>query len=80
MTEITQPSAIEHATPEELTEAIAELEQYRERLVNDTLDMAKRAKVMKTQAQANLEPNLARIDAMLQALRQKQIEVTGNQS
>lgn len=75
MAEMTQSNPMDQATPEELTDAIAELERYRERLVNDTMDMAKRAKVMKTQAQANLEPNLARIDAMLQELRQKQAEV-----
>lgn len=60
------------ATPEELTEIIAELEKYRERLVNDTMTMAKRAKIMKSQAIANLEPNLAQIDAQIQALRQQQ--------
>ena len=65
-------TSIEQATPEELTEIIAELEQYRERLVNDTLSMAQRAKVMKAQAMALLEPNLAQIDAQLQALRQRQ--------
>ncbi|MEO0532469.1 MAG: hypothetical protein AAF215_01205 [Cyanobacteria bacterium P01_A01_bin.123] len=71
---MTQSKTMDQATPEELIEAIAELEQYRERLVNDTMDMAKRAKVMKTQAQANLEPSLAKIDATLEALRQKQAE------
>ncbi|AUT02565.1 hypothetical protein CLI64_20435 [Nostoc sp. CENA543] len=63
---------IEQATPEELTEIISELEQYRERLVNDTLSMAQRAKVMKAQAMAYLEPNLAQIDAQIQALRDRQ--------
>lgn len=72
MSEVTQTNAIEEATFEELTAAIAELEAYRERLVNDTLTAAKKAKVMKTQAQANLEPTLANIDAMLEELRQKQ--------
>lgn len=65
-------SSISQATPQELTEIIAELEQYRERLVNDTLSMAERAKVMKKQALASLEPSLAKIDATLQALRQQQ--------
>jgi hypothetical protein len=63
---------LEQATPEELTEIIAELEQYRERLVNDTLSMAQRAKVMKAQALAHLEPSLAQIDVQLEALRQRQ--------
>ncbi|MBW4643185.1 MAG: hypothetical protein KME23_09350 [Goleter apudmare HA4340-LM2] len=60
------------ATPEELTEAIAELEQYRERLVNDTLSMAQRAKIMKAQALASLQPQLTQIDATIEALRQQQ--------
>jgi exonuclease VII small subunit len=62
----------DQATSQELMEMIAELEQYRERLVNDSLTMAQRAKVMKSQAQARLDPNLAQIDAILQTLRQKQ--------
>ena len=56
----------------ELAEAITELEQYRERLVNDTLDTAKRAKMMKAAVMANLEPELANIDAMLADLRSQQ--------
>jgi hypothetical protein len=63
---------IEPATPEALTEIIAELEQYRERLVSDTLSMAQRAKIMKSQALANLEPSLAQIDAQIEALQQQQ--------
>jgi hypothetical protein len=69
-------SGFENATPEELTEAITELEQYRERLVNDTLSMAQRAKVMKAQAMAALEPNLNQIDTMIEALRQQQAALT----
>jgi len=72
MAELTQSTSIEQATLEELNAMIVELEQYRERLVNDTLEMAKRAKVMKAQAQANLEPALERIDAMLEELRKRQ--------
>ena len=51
---------------------ISELEQYRERIVNETLATAQRAKIMKNQALATLEPNLAKIDATLQSLRQQQ--------
>ncbi len=65
-------TSIEQATPEELTEIITELAQYRDRLVTDTLAMAQRAKVMKAQAMASLEPSLADIDARLEALRQQQ--------
>ncbi|MBW4660837.1 MAG: hypothetical protein KME15_19355 [Drouetiella hepatica Uher 2000/2452] len=58
---------------------ITELEQYRERLVNDTLSMAQRAKVMKSQALASLEPSLTQIDGQIQALRQQQIALTASQ-
>ncbi|UBF25937.1 hypothetical protein K9N68_31100 [Kovacikia minuta CCNUW1] len=71
----TESRSIEQATPEELTEIISELEQYRERLVNDTLSMAQRAKLMKAQALAALEPSLAQIDANLEVLRQRQAVV-----
>ncbi len=72
LTEDLTENPTEPATPEALTEIIAELEQYRERLVNDTLSMAQRAKIMKSQALANLEPSLAQIDAQIEALRQQQ--------
>jgi hypothetical protein len=60
------------ANPEELNLAIAELEEYRERLVNDTLSMAQKAKIMKAQALASLQPQLTQIDATLESLRQQQ--------
>ena len=72
VTENLTENPTEPATPEALTEIIAELEQYRERLVNDTLSMAQRAKIMKSQALASLEPSLAQIDAQIEALRQQQ--------
>lgn len=75
MFDIPELTAIAQASPQELTEIIAELEQYRERVVKDTLAMAQRAKIMKSQALANLEPNLAKIDATLQTLRQQQSKV-----
>ncbi|MBW4470561.1 MAG: hypothetical protein KME45_09170 [Stenomitos rutilans HA7619-LM2] len=76
MADTQELTAIDQATSEELTEVIAELEQYRERLVNDTLSMAQRAKIMKAQAMSSLEPQLAQIDAQLQALRQRQATLT----
>ena len=78
MTNRSETTTIAEATPQELTEIIIELEQYRERLVNDTMTMAKRAKVMKSQALANLEPQLAQIDQTLQALRQQQATLTAS--
>ena len=73
LTENLTENPTEPVTPEALTEIIAELEQYRERLVNDTLSMAQRAKIMKSQALANLKPSLAQIDAQIEALRQQQV-------
>jgi hypothetical protein len=77
MADSAESTAVEQATSQELTEIIAELEQYRERLVNDTLSMAQRAKIMKSQALASLEPSLAQIDAQLEGLRQQQATLMG---
>jgi hypothetical protein len=79
MSDIADPStepSIEPATAEALSEIITELEQYRERLVNDTLAMAQRAKIMKSKALETLEPSLAQIDAQLEALRKQQADLT----
>jgi hypothetical protein len=65
-------------TPEELAEVIAELEQYRERLVNDTAIMSQKAKVMKAKVTANLDPELQKIDAALKDLRDRYAAVTAN--
>jgi hypothetical protein len=76
--EIIEPSKImsENQTtpisPAELAAAIAELEEYRERLVSETLTAAQRAKLPKNQTMAQLEPELAKIDNVLQALRTQQ--------
>ena len=66
----------EPITLEELTEIIAELEEYRERLINDTLAAAQRAKMQKSKALAQLEPDLNKIDGTLQALRNQQAAFT----
>jgi hypothetical protein len=76
MFDIPELTSLELATPEELTEMITDLEQYRERIVSDTLAMAQKAKIMKSQALANLQPNLAKIDATLESLRQHQSKST----
>ena len=70
---------LEHpATAQELAEVIEELEQYRERLVNETMATAQRAKLMKSKVMSQLEPELAKIDATLQALRSQQAELTAS--
>ena len=76
MFDVPELNSLELATPEELIEMIADLESYRERIVSDTLTMAQKAKIMKSQALANLEPNLAKIDATLTSLRQQQSKST----
>ena len=76
MSELTQSNPIEQATPEELATAISELQEYRDRLVNDMMATAKKAKVMKSQAEGNLDPILTKIDAMLAELRERQASLT----
>ncbi|AFZ03848.1 hypothetical protein [Calothrix sp. PCC 6303] len=65
-------------TSQEIAEVITELEEYRERLVNETMETAKKAKMMKATAMAQLEPELATIDAALENLKQQQATLTGN--
>jgi DNA repair exonuclease SbcCD ATPase subunit len=72
MSEFSELSDPKQQSSEDLAEVIAELEQYRERLLNDTLEVAQRAKIMKSVAMARLEPELTKIDATLQALRNQQ--------
>jgi cytochrome c553 len=78
MAENTELSATPQATAQELAEVIEELEQYRERLVNETLATAQRAKLMKKTVMAQMEPELAKIDATLQALRAQQASLTAS--
>ena len=56
------------ASIEEITELITEFEKYRERLMAETLDAAKKAKMSKKETMARLEPELAKIDAALAQL------------
>jgi len=78
MADSSEVNTVQQATTEDLTEVMAELEQYRERLVNETLENAKKAKLMKTVVMAQLEPELAKIDAMLQDLRERLAALTAN--
>jgi capsule polysaccharide export protein KpsE/RkpR len=78
MTETPELTATNSVDAQELAEAIAELEQYRERLLNDTVETAKKAKLTKSSVMAQLEPQLAQIDAMLENLRQQQANLTAN--
>ncbi|MEO0967352.1 MAG: hypothetical protein AAFX80_03180 [Cyanobacteria bacterium J06639_18] len=63
---------------EELAGVIKELEIYRERLVNDTLAAAQKAKMSKSHTMAQLEPQLAEIDAKLQEWRELHTSLTSS--
>ena len=65
-------------TAEDLAELIVEFEQYRDRLVNDTTQAAKKAKLSKKATMAKLEPQLADIDAKLQRLREQHANLTAS--
>ena len=70
MTEATDVQA-NQAPPsvQELKEVIEEFEQYRERLLTDSLETAKRAKMRKADIMAQIEPELNKIDSALEQLR-----------
>ncbi|MDJ0796113.1 MAG: hypothetical protein QNJ51_04630 [Calothrix sp. MO_167.B12] len=72
MAESSEMTATEQATPQEVAEVIAEFEQYRERLVHDTMEAGKKAKLTKSAVMAQLEPELNKIDGILTQLRQQQ--------
>jgi len=74
----TAQNSTEEANVEELTEAIAEFEQYRERLVAETITVAQKAKLPQKAALAKIEPELAQIDAGLQNLRAQLAALTTN--
>ena len=63
-------------TAEELAEVIAEFEQYRDRLYNETIASAKKAKVSKKVAMAQLQPQLDQIDSKLEQLRNQYASVS----
>ncbi|NQE33830.1 hypothetical protein [Microcoleus asticus] len=63
---------------EELAEVIAEFEKYRERLVNETMTAAQKAKLPQKAAMAKIEPELAKIDAGLESLRDQLAALTTN--
>ena len=66
---MTQTSETTPPSAEELTALITEFEQYRERLINDTMAIAQKAKQPEKKAMAKIEPELQKIDAALAHLR-----------
>ena len=57
------------ATTQDITEVIAELEQYRDRLIEESTETAKKAQLTKSMLMAQLDPELAKIEAALAQLR-----------
>ena len=64
-------------TAAELAELIAEFEKYRARLIDETTEAAKKAKLSKKATMAKLEPQLADIDAKLERLRSQKANLDG---
>jgi hypothetical protein len=64
-------------TPAEIVEILAELEQYRDRLITDMTEAAKKAKMTKAAMMQHIEPELKEIDLRLEGLRQLQADQTG---
>jgi hypothetical protein len=61
----------EPASKAEIEEMILELEQYRERIINDILQMGKKIKLSKKAVAKNIteHPEIAGIDKILEQLR-----------
>ncbi|WP_413162832.1 hypothetical protein ACL6C3_27130 [Capilliphycus salinus ALCB114379] len=78
MTEASEPQNNETISAQDIAELLEEYQQYRERLLNETLETAKRAKISQTATMARLEPELAKIDSVLEQLRQRQASLNPN--
>ncbi len=77
-TEVTLQGTQDNGTPanaEDIAEVIEQFEQYRERLLSETITAAQRAKLSKKTAMAQIEPELAKIDDALSNLRQQQAQL-----
>ena len=66
--DLTTPQAV---TATELEEIVTELEKYRARLVHDTTEAIHKARLPKAKAIAQMEPEIVRIDAMIQELHDR---------
>ncbi len=77
MTESAHPAPPEH-TAQEITEVIQEFEQYRERLMSETISAAQKAKLPQKAALTKIEPELAQIDASLVGLRERLATLTAS--
>lgn len=72
MAESSEVTATQPVSAQELAEIIVEFEQYRERLIHDTTEAGKKAKLTKSAVMAQLEPEITKIDGILEGLRQQQ--------
>ena len=75
---LTNMSETETVTTAELEEIIVELQKYRDRLVHDTTEAIHKAKLPKSKAMAQMEPELAKIDAMMQELHDRHAAMLAN--
>jgi hypothetical protein len=73
---MSEPTATEQVTIAELEDIIVELQKYRDRLVNDTLETIQKAKLPKAKSMAQIEPELAKIDAMMDDLHTRKAALT----
>lgn len=65
-------------TAADLAELIVEFEKYRDRLISETTEAAKKAKLSKKATMAKLEPQLADIDAKLQRIKEQQANLSAS--
>ena len=65
-------------TAEEVAEVIQQFEQYRERLVTETITAAQKAKLPQKTAMTRIEPELQQIDASLENLRTQLAALTAS--
>jgi hypothetical protein len=61
-----------NTTAQDVAEVMEELKKYRERLVNNAMETAQRAKLKQSAAMAQIEPELEKIDAALKDLQVQQ--------
>ncbi len=68
------------ASSDEVEAVIAELETYRQRLVDETMDVARKLKLPKKAAQAQVDrhPEIAKVSQMIQGLRDRQNNTSGS--
>jgi flagellar biosynthesis chaperone FliJ len=78
MTESTPTADNAPATAADLAEIIAEMEAYRERLVQDVTEAAQKAKLTKAQMMVAMGADLDLIDSKIQQLRDQHAQLTGS--